>query len=85
MSDHFSEQRGLHEASSFSLTINLSRESFVERFESLFREGKMVIVLWYEDPDSGLSYGNVVIGAQDRQILESEIKKVKELVSEIHF
>lgn len=85
MSHHFSEQRGLHEASSFSLNVNLSRESFVKRFESHFHEGKMVIVSWYQDPDSGLSFGNVVIGAQNRQSLESEIKKVKELASEIHF
>lgn len=85
MSDHFSEQRGLHEASSFSINVDLSRESFVKRFESQFEEGEMVIVSWYEDPDSGLSFGNLVIGAENKQSLESQIKRVKELASEIHF
>lgn len=85
MKGHFCERRGLHEASSFSVTVKMARESFIKSFESQFQQGKIVIVSWYEDTDSGVSYGNVVIGAQDKESLENEVVKVKELASEIHF
>ena len=45
----------------------------------------MVIVSWYEDAVSKVSYGNIVIGAQDKKDLETQVAKVKELASEIHF
>lgn len=85
MKGHFSKQRRLHEASSFSITVNMSRESFIKGFEREFQEGKMVIVSWYGDVDSGVSYGNVVIGAEDKERLERDVTRVKELASEIHF
>ena len=85
MRGHFSERRGLHEASSFSVTVKMNRESFVKKFEAQFQEGKIVIVSWYEDRDPAISYGNVVIGAQDKQELEKQVVKVKEIASEIHF
>ena len=85
MRGHFSERRGLHEASSFSINVKMARESFIKNFEGQFQEGKIVIVSWFEDIDSGVSYGNVVIGAQDKQGLEKEVVRVKELASEIHF
>ena len=85
MRGHFSERRYLHEASSFSVTVKMNRESFIKDFEVQFQEGKIVIVSWYEDIDPAISYGNVVIGAQDKQELEKQVMKVKELASEIHF
>ena len=85
MRGHFSERRCLHEASSFSVTVKMDRESFIKKFEAQFQEGKIVIVSWYEDIDPAISYGNVVIGAQDKRDLEKQVVKVKELASEIHF
>ena len=85
MRGHFSERRCLHEASSFSVTVKMNRESFIKNFEEQFQEGKIVIVSWYEDIDPAISYGNVVIGAQDKQKLEKQVMKVKEPASEIHF
>lgn len=82
---HFSERRCLHEASSFSVTVKMNRESFVKNFEGQFEEGSIVIVSWYEDTDPAISYGDVVIGARDKQGLEKQVAKVKELASEIHF
>lgn len=52
MRGYFSERRGLHEASSFSVNVKMAREAFIKNFESQFREGKIVIVSWYEDKDS---------------------------------
>lgn len=85
MKGHFSERRGLHEASSFSVNVKMGREHFIKIFECQFQEGKIVIVSWYEDIDSGESYGKVVIGAQDQQELEKQVAKVKACASEIHF
>ena len=85
LSKHFSEQRGLHEASSFSVNAEMSRDAFISKFERQFREGHIIIVAWYEDPNSGVSYGNVVIGAPDGKTLEYEVAKVKEVASEVRF
>lgn len=85
MKGHFSERRGLHEASSFSVNVKMPRESFTNKFHDQFREGEIVIVSWYEDRDSGVSYGNIVIGAQDKRVLEKQASLVKELATEIHF
>lgn len=85
MRGHFFERRGLHEASSFSVNVKMSRESFIKKFESHFREGKMVIVSWYEDLESGVSFGNVVIGAENKQELDNKVTEVKKVATEIHF
>ena len=77
MKGHFSDQRGLPEASSVSLNVKVTRESFISRFEDYFREGKIVIVSWYEDVESGVSFGNVVIGARNKQGLEDYVIMVK--------
>lgn len=63
----------------------MSRDAFVAKFEQRFREGRMVVVSWYEDPESGVSYGNVVIGARDEKSLEEEVARVKEVASEVCF
>ena len=75
----------MDEASSFSVTVKVTREPFIKTFEQSFIDGKKAIVSWYEDALSGVSYGNVVIGARDKQDLERDVAKVKGLASEIHF
>ncbi|KAG8528512.1 uncharacterized protein KY384_007430 [Bacidia gigantensis] len=85
MSGHFSKQRGLHEATSFSVTVEVTRMRFIEYFQDRFRSGSWVIVSWYEDEEFGLSYGNVLIGASNVEQLEEEVAKLKDLASEIHF
>lgn len=85
MKGHFSDRRSLPEATSFSVSVEMGRDSFIEAFEDQFRDGRMVIVSWYQDGSSGISYGNVLIGAQDTQELEEMIGDVKKLAPEIHF
>ena len=85
MRGHFSDRRGLHEASSFSVTVEKTRLKFIEHFEEKFRSGSWGIVSWYEDAESGLSYGNVLIGASNKEQLEEEVQEIKDLASEIHF
>ncbi|KAL8826827.1 MAG: hypothetical protein Q9191_003564 [Dirinaria sp. TL-2023a] len=85
MRTHFSEQRGLHKASSFSITAEMSRDTFMSKFERRFCEGRMVIVSWYEDSESGVSYGNVLIGAPDGKTLEDEVAQVKEIAAQVCF
>ena len=69
----------MHEASSFSVTVKMNRESFINNLEGQFHQGKVVIVSWYEDTDPAISYGNMVVGAQDKQALEKQVVNVKEL------
>ena len=82
---HFSKRRGLHEASSFSVTLKMGRKEFVERLAEGFEEGRVVIVSWYEDGTSGHSYANVVVGAEDTRRLEREIERVKQFAKQITF
>ncbi|KAL9596357.1 MAG: hypothetical protein Q9179_004645 [Wetmoreana sp. 5 TL-2023] len=82
---HFSEQRGLHEASAFAVSVEMTRDAFIRAFARQFREGRIVIVAWYEDRASGVSYGKLVIGARDKEALEEEVARVKKVVSEVHF
>ncbi|KAL8900822.1 MAG: hypothetical protein Q9207_005513 [Kuettlingeria erythrocarpa] len=82
---HLSARRDLHEASSFSVTVKMGREAFIERLADEYRDGRLVIVSWFEDLESGLSYGNVVVGAPHAEALEKEVAKIKSLASEIHF
>ena len=85
LSTHFSTQRGLHKASSFSINVDMSRDTFISKFEQGFRDGRMLIVSWYQDLSSGVSYGNLVIGAPDSKALEEQVKKVKEVAAEVCF
>lgn len=82
---HFSERRGLHEASSFSLTLKTGRREFTEKLGKEFEEGGVVIVSWYEDIASGVSFANVVVGAEDTKRLEDKIEVVKQYGTEIAF
>ncbi|KAL8822844.1 MAG: hypothetical protein Q9191_006431 [Dirinaria sp. TL-2023a] len=83
MRGHFSERRGLHEASLFSLSVKMAREAFIVHFPDLLREGEIVIVSWYEDVDTGVSFGVLIIGARNRPELEKRIMMVKKFGSEI--
>lgn len=85
MKGHFSERRDFHEASSFSISTQMARDPFITNFEDQFQKGQMVIVSWYEDSKSGVSFGNIVVGAKDERSLEKEVAKIKELGLEIHF
>ena len=82
---HFSGRRGFHEASSFSVTVKMAREAFIEKMAGEHEDGRLVVVSWFEDVESGLSYGNVVVGAPNAETLEKEVAKIKSLASEIHF
>jgi len=84
MREHFFVRRSLREASAFALEVNLARDPFITKFKDYFQEGKMVIVSWYEDTESGVSSGNVVIGARNKLELEKQVAMVKELASEVH-
>lgn len=80
---HFSERRGLHEASTFGFAVRMTRDAFIRHFESRFREGRMVIISWHEDRASGDSLGKLVVAAETRAALAEEVAKVKEITCEI--
>ncbi|KAI4282733.1 MAG: hypothetical protein L6R35_005321 [Caloplaca aegaea] len=82
---HFSEQRGLHHATCFSISVNMPRESFIETFKADFTDGRIVIIGWYDDVSSGTSYGYLVVGATDEDDLGRRVAGVKKLASIMHF
>lgn len=82
---HFSDRRQLHEASAFSMSARMSRESFIALFEDSILQGRMIIASWYEDPDSGVSFGSLLVGARDLPALEKAVAAVKSIASDVHF
>ena len=83
MRGHFSERRGLHVVSSFSFSSKMTRDSFIDRFECEFQAGKMVILAWYRNLYSGVSYGRVAVAAPDQQQLEKDVTRVQDSDMEI--
>ena len=81
---HFSKRRDLHEANSFSVTVMMAREAFVETLVDEHGEGRLAVVSWFKDINPGLSYGNVLVGAPNAETLEKGVAKVKGLAPEIH-
>ncbi|KXH54049.1 solid-state culture specific ATP-grasp domain-containing protein [Colletotrichum salicis] len=74
---HFTT-RSLWSASSFSISYNKSRDAFIEFFREDFEAGKMCIISWYEDLETGCSLADVAVGAEDVDGLRRAMKKVRD-------
>ena len=72
---HFTS-RGLDCASSFSVTVQATRDNFVERWREDFELGRMCILALYTDTHSGSSIADVAVGAVD----EVRLSEVSDLV-----
>ena len=84
MKGHFFDRRGLHEASSFPISVKLSREEFIEKYMSDFQDGSMVIGSWYEDEESSISHGSTFVGARCKEELEKRGAELKGFGKEVH-
>jgi hypothetical protein len=84
MCDHFTS-RGLNSASSFGITVQKSRADFIRQFQKDFESGRMCIVSWYQDHDTGMSIGDLAIGAEGDQKLQEDMKTVRDMTEEVVF
>ena len=82
---HFADRRQLYEACLFSMTVRMSRASFIHKFEDRISQGRMILASWYEDPSSDTSYGCLIVGARDRRALERDVGEVKSFASDVEF
>jgi hypothetical protein len=81
---HFTS-RGLTCASSFGITVKSSREEFIRQSRKDFESGRMCILSWYQDKQTGMSIADVAIGAEDDARLQEGMKKVREMTEEVVF
>ncbi|KAK1722705.1 solid-state culture-specific ATP-grasp domain-containing protein [Colletotrichum acutatum] len=81
---HFTT-RGLWSASSFSISYKKSRDDFIESFQNEFETGRMCVLSWYDDPDTGYSLADVAVGAEDVDGLRTAMKRVRDLTEEVTF
>ncbi|KAK0655187.1 hypothetical protein B0T16DRAFT_486816 [Cercophora newfieldiana] len=82
---HFTS-RGLSCASSFSVTVKGTRKDFIEKWRDEFEAGRMFILSWYEDPDANKeSIADVVVGAEDENALQRQMKRVRDTTEEVTF
>ncbi|KAF4974732.1 hypothetical protein FZEAL_8402 [Fusarium zealandicum] len=81
---HFTS-RGLNCAASFSINVEMRRNGFVNLFPREFRGGRMCIISWYEDEETGSSLAELVIGAEDDKKLMGIMGRVKEISDNVTF
>ncbi|KAM0328648.1 hypothetical protein ACHAQA_005060 [Verticillium albo-atrum] len=84
MKTHFTS-RGLHNASSFSISAQHSRDEFIELFRDDFESGKMCILSWYQDRETGTSLADVAVGATSPEELKTEMQRVRDATDEVTF
>ncbi|KAI3571787.1 hypothetical protein IWW34DRAFT_873905 [Fusarium oxysporum f. sp. albedinis] len=73
---HFTS-RGLTLASAFSIDVQQRRVEFLDMFRAEFQEGRMCVVSWYEDEETGSSLAELVMGGEND-------KKLKELMNHVN-
>ena len=80
---HFSTERGLHVAYMLSgIRLAYSRDKFFEHFSVPFKEGRIVIVAWYEevpDGNNGISWANLAMGGETRKELNELLARIKDV------
>ncbi|KAF4469385.1 solid-state culture specific ATP-grasp domain-containing [Fusarium albosuccineum] len=81
---HFTS-RGLSCASAFSIDVEKRRDDFLEMFPREFQAGRMCIVSWYEDEESGSSLAELVVGGEDENRLKSLMDRVNEVSKNVTF
>ncbi|GJC89615.1 hypothetical protein ColLi_12453 [Colletotrichum liriopes] len=81
---HFTS-RGLMSGSSFSISCKKSRDDFINSFSDDFETGRMCVVSWYEDPDTGVSLADVAVGAKDERGLRKAMQRVRDATDQVTF
>ncbi|KAF9776548.1 hypothetical protein IL306_005235 [Fusarium sp. DS 682] len=81
---HFTS-RGLNLASAFSIEVQQRGEEFLYMFRSEFQEGRMCVVSWYENEDSGSSLAELVIGGEDDEKSREPMDRVNEYSASVTF
>lgn len=78
--DHFSKQRGLHQACiTQRLKFRLRRKEFQDLLAGEIASGKVIIVAWFYDQDLKHSWGILVLGGEDSERLRKLNERVKAL------
>ncbi|KKY13727.1 putative solid-state culture specific atp-grasp domain-containing protein [Phaeomoniella chlamydospora] len=70
LGDFFSKQRGLHVATSFFIQSKVDRETLMSRLSQQFKEGRIIIMAWYDDLEGasrsiGFNGGAVIVAGED--------------------
>lgn len=77
---HFSERRGLHEASiTQRFRFKHKREDFRELFATEIAGGRLIIVAWFSDSVSEFSWGNMIVGGEDEMDLKDLMNKIRSI------
>ncbi|KAM5357144.1 hypothetical protein ACJZ2D_016566 [Fusarium nematophilum] len=81
---HFAS-RGLGCASSFSIDLEMRRDDFLRLFAEECREGRLCVISWYEDEESGSSLAEVVVGGEDEAELKGIMDRVRDVSNNVTF
>ena len=84
MRTHFTS-RGFWSACSMCITAGESREQFCQQWRTETEAGQLCILAWYEDENVSKSFGDVVVGAEDRERLGGILEEVREATEQVTF
>lgn len=75
---HFTD-RGLQFASSFLITVRMTRDEFIRQWPQAFESGTMCIMSWYTESVSRISTGSIAIGADTLEALQHTMTRLGEM------
>lgn len=76
--NHFSRDRGLHEATIFAkLVLGCTRDHFEKELEAEFESGRLIIVGWAYLRKSRSSLASVVMAAEDQEKLSTFVDRLE--------
>lgn len=76
---HFWHRRGLAEANLYySVRFPYLRQEFWNRFEQELREGRIVVISWFDDKEERVGWAGLILGAEDAMGLRVLEKRVRE-------
>ena len=75
---HFMD-RGLQFASSFLITVRMTRDEFIRQWQKAFESGTMCIMSWYTETVSQISTGSIALGAETLEALQQTMTRLEEM------
>lgn len=81
--NHFMD-RGFQFASSFLITIRMTRDEFFRQWQEAFESGTMCIMSWYTDTVSRISTGSIALGADTLESLQQTMTQLGEMTEKFN-
>lgn len=76
--------RGLQFASSFLITVRMTRDEFIRHWQQAFESGTMCIMSWYTETVSQIGTGSIALGADTLEVLQQTMTRLGEMTEKFN-